>query len=88
MGASIDLPLDVCVSPLQCDTAVHQKATINAILVQKVSNDILLLALTICCWPCHFFLYSKQLQATNTSVIPPWASIAFSKPMQISKKEI
>ena len=43
MGASLDLPLDVCVSPPQCDTstAVHHKATINAILVQKVSNDIL-----------------------------------------------
>ena len=83
MGASIDLPLDVCVSPPQCDTVVHQKATIDAILVRKVSNDILLLALPF------FSIYcSKQLQATNTSVIPPQASIAFSKPMQISKKEI
>ena len=61
------LPLNVCVSPPQCDTAVHQQATINAIVVQKVSNDIFFVGVTI------VFLSSKQLQATNTSVTPPQA---------------
>ena len=63
MGTTIN----VYVSPPQCDTAVHQEATINAILVQKVSNDIFFVGLAF------FFLSSKQLQATNTSVTPPQA---------------